>query len=237
MASREARIKSRFLRIDAIHPLRAEDISPSADFIPQQVADDIHGLRRDLGAQNLQSSRLYAILTSKGGGNMNFYVYNMVCAMVAIYIYISFRISISSYLRVNKNSKTYIKKSQKGFLNYWIYKKINDDVRLGYIFYLNIAMLTLTWVYVFLSVCLGWVKTLSLPIAICNVLLCIAQIPAIIFSDVYWNLENYKKKFVILAKNITYKDNKWHGVHSSFYAIVGILGILAFAIYNICLAI
>ena len=166
---------------------------------------------------------------------MNFYVCNIICAMVALYIYISFRISITSYLRVNKNSKTYIKKSKKGFLNYWIYKHINDDVRLGYIFYLNISMLVLTLVYVFISVCFGWIKVLNLPIAICNAILCAAQIPAIIFSDMYCNLEYYKKKFVILAKNITYnKDNQWHGLHSSFYAIIGILGILAFAIYNIC---
>ena len=163
---------------------------------------------------------------------MNFYVYNVICAMVAIYIYISFRISITSYLRVNKNSKTYIKKSKKGFLNYWTYKKINDDVQLGYIFYLNISMLVLTLVYVFLSGYFGWAKILYLPIAICNVLLCIVQIPAIIFSDVYWNLENYNKKFVVLERNKGYR-----GFHSSFYAIIGILGILVFAIYNMCLAI
>ena len=36
---------------------------------------------------------------------MNFYVYNIICAMVALYIYISFRISITSYLRINKNGE------------------------------------------------------------------------------------------------------------------------------------
>ena len=167
---------------------------------------------------------------------MYFYVYNIICAMVALYIYISFRISMTSYLRINKNSKTYIKKSKKGFLNYWIYKQINDDVQLGYIFYLNISVLVLTLVYVFLSVCFGWIKVLNLPIAICNAILCVAQVPAIIFSDIYWNLENYKKKFVILAKNITFNDDKWHGFHSSFYSIIEILFILAFAVYNIYLS-
>ena len=126
------------------------------------------------------------------------------------------------------------KEKQKSFLNYWIYKQINDDVQLGYIFYLNISVLVLTLVYVFISVCFGWIKILNLPIAICNGILCVAQIPAIIFSDMYWNLEHYKKKFVILAKNITYNDDKWHGLHSSLYAIIGMLGILAFSIYNIC---
>lgn len=160
---------------------------------------------------------------------MNFHIYNVICAMVAIFIYISFRVSITSYLRVSKNSKTYIKKSKKGFLNYWIYKQINNDIQLGNIFHLNISLLILTLLYVVLSVCFGWIKILSLPIAICNVILCVAQIPAIMFSDIYWNLENYKKKFVILAKN-----KAGRGFHSSFYAIIEILGILAFAIYNIC---
>ena len=167
---------------------------------------------------------------------MNFYIYNIMCAIVAIYIYISYRCGIFSYLRVNNNSKTYIKKSKKGFLNYWIYKHINDDVQLGYIFYLNILLLVLTLVYVFISVCFGWIKVLNLPIAICNAILCVAQIPAIIFCDIYSNLEYYKKKFVILAKNISFKDNKWHGFHSSFYSIIEILFILAFAVYNIYLS-
>jgi hypothetical protein len=141
--------------------------------------------------------------------------------------------SIHSYLRINRNSKTYIRKSKKGFLNYWIYKKINDDVRLGYIFYLNISLLILTLLYVFFSVCFGWIKILSLPIAICNALLCAAQIPAIIFSDVYWNLEYYKKKFVILAK----KKGGQGWFHSSFFAVFEVLGVLLFAIHNIYLAI
>ena len=160
---------------------------------------------------------------------MNFYICNILCAIVALYVYLSFRISITSYLRVNKKSKTYIRKSKKGFLNYWIYKKINDECRLGYIFYLNILLLVLTLVYVFISVCFGWIKVLNLPIAICNAILCVTQVPAIIFSHIYWNLENYKKKFVIFERN-----KEWRGFHSSFYAIIGILGILAFAIYNIC---
>ena len=163
---------------------------------------------------------------------MNFYIYNIICAMIAIFIYTSFRVSVNCHLRINKHSKTYIKKSKKGFLNYWIYRKINNDCRLRYIFYLNIALLLVTLIYVFLSVCFGWAEIFHLPIAVCNVVLCVLQIPAIIFSDISWNLENYKRKFVIFIKN-----QECRGVHSSFYAIVGIFVILTFAIYNICLAI
>jgi preprotein translocase subunit SecF len=38
---------------------------------------------------------------------MNFYIYNIICALFAIFIYISFRFGVDSYLRVNKNSKTF----------------------------------------------------------------------------------------------------------------------------------
>ena len=163
---------------------------------------------------------------------MSFHICNIICAMFALFTYESFRFGIDSYLRVNKNSETYIKKSKKGYVNYWIYKKIHDDVGLGYIFYLNILLLTLTLLYSLLSICFGWMKFLYLPIAICNMFLCIAQIPAIIFADKYWNLECYKKKFVILTRS-----KSGRGFHSSFYAIIEVLGLLAFSFYNISLAI
>lgn len=163
---------------------------------------------------------------------MTFHICNVICSMVAIFIYVSFRFGVDSYLRVNKNSKTYIRKSKKGYLNYWTYKKINEDIGLGNIFLLNVFLLILTLLYSFLSICLGWVDFLSMPIALCNVILCICQIPAIIFSDTYWNLECYKKKFVILTKS-----KSGRGFHSSFYMIFEILGLLVFAVYNISLTI
>ena len=163
---------------------------------------------------------------------MNFYICNIICAIFALFIYVSFRFGVDSYLRVHKNSKSFIRKNKKGYLNYWTYKKINDEIGLGYIFHLNILLLILTFLYSLVSVCFGWVDFLSLPIAVCNVILCICQIPAIIFSNTYWNLEYYKKKFVILTKN-----KSGRGFHSSFYMIFEILGLLSFAVYNISLAI
>lgn len=163
---------------------------------------------------------------------MNFYIFNITCAIFALFTYISFRCGIDSYLRVNKNSKTYIKKNKKGYVNYWIYKKINNEIGLGYVFYLNILLLTLTLLYSLLSICFGWINFLRLPISICNVLLCIVQIPAIVFSDKYWNLEYYKREFVILAIR-----KHGGGYHSSFCAIIEVIGLLAFSIYNISLAI
>ena len=69
---------------------------------------------------------------------MSFHICNVICSIIALFIYISFRFGVDSYLRVNKNSKTYIRKSKKGYLNYWTYKKINEDIGLGNIFHLNV---------------------------------------------------------------------------------------------------
>ena len=121
-------------------------------------------------------------------------------------------------------------KKQKGYANYWLYKKIHSEIGLGHIYILNVFLLILTATYFCLAIFLGWVKFLSLPIAICNSLLCTVQIPSIIFSDIYWNLEYHKKKFVVLAKN-----KAGRGFHSSFYAIIEVIGLLVFAIYNISL--
>ena len=163
---------------------------------------------------------------------MSFHICNVICSIIALFIYMSFRIGVNSYLRVNQNSKTYIRKNKKGYLNYWTYKKINEDIGLGNIFYLNVFLLILTPLYFFVSSCFGWVDLLAMPIALCNAILCICQVPAIIFSNTYWNLEYYKRKFVILTKN-----KSGRGFHSSFYMIFEILGLLAFAIYNVSLAI
>ena len=163
---------------------------------------------------------------------MSFYGWNIICAIFALFIYISFRWGVDSYLRVGKNSKTFIRKNKKGFLNYWLYKKINSELGLGRIYYLNIFLLVLTLLYCGTVFILGWIELLSLPIAICNAALCLAQIPAILFSDIYYNLEYHKEAFVVLAKN-----RPGRGFNSSFFTVFGACLLLAFAIYNFWLAI
>jgi len=117
-------------------------------------------------------------------------------------------------------------------LNYWLYKKINSELGLGRIYYLNIFLLVLTLLYCGTVFILGWIELLSLPIAICNAALCLAQIPAILFSDIYYNLEYHKEAFVVLAKN-----RPGRGFNSSFFTVFGACLLLAFAIYNFWLAI
>ncbi len=162
---------------------------------------------------------------------MKFYIANILCSAFALLLYSNFRLGVTCFLRVKKKSRKFIKKNKKGYLNYWTYKSIHDKIGLGYIFYLNIILLVLTLLYTFVSVCFGWVKFLSLSIAICNALLCVAQIPAVIFSDIYFNLDYYNCKFVILAKS-----KAGRGFHSSFKDLIEIFALLAFAVYNITMA-
>ena len=61
----------------------------------------------------LKSNEGIAILISEKGVDMGFYIFNITCAILSFCIYISFRIGITSYLRVNKKSKTFIRKNKK----------------------------------------------------------------------------------------------------------------------------
>jgi hypothetical protein len=120
----------------------------------------------------------------------------------------------------------------RGYRNFWLYKGINNEIGLGYVYRLNIALLVLSALYILVSVSFGWARALYVPIAICNAALCACQIPAVIFSEIYQNLEYYNKRFVLLAGG-----RFGRGFHSSFYVIGEVLGLLAMAIHIFSLAI
>jgi len=162
---------------------------------------------------------------------MNFYIYNIICAIFAIFIYMAFRFGVDSYLRVNKNSKTFIKKNKKGYANYWLYKKIHLEIDLGLIYPLNIVLIVVTLLYFILAIGFGWLENFFLTIALCNLILCAIQIPAIIFSDIYQNLECKKNAFIVFRI-----DKETKKVESSFVTVLGICLLLFFAVYNISLA-
>ncbi len=167
----------------------------------------------------------------KGGKDMNFHIYNVICAIFALYIYITFRFGVNSYLRVNKNSKTFIRKNKKGFANYWIYKKIHEEINLGYIYYLNLLLLVLTAMYSIVAISFGWAGLMRIPIAILNLILCCVQVPSMIFSNIYDNYECYGQPFIVLRKN-----RAGRGFESSIFNIGCIIAMVAFSIYNFTLA-
>lgn len=160
---------------------------------------------------------------------MNFYTLNIIISLFSIWIYISFRIGVHSYLRANKNSKSFIKKSTKSFPNYWLYKNLKQE--LGRIYYLNFILLFGTAVYTLTALSLAPIDILRLPIAILYALLCAVQCFAEIFSSIYCNIEEYGTPFIIWCKS-----RSGHG-RSSVLDVAVVIGLIAFAVYNICLAV
>lgn len=161
---------------------------------------------------------------------MNFYRWHILYAMISIFLYISFRFGVEHYLRYTKNSKTFIRKNKQGFLNYWFYCKMRSELKIFY--NLNAALLPLTLVFTILTVSLGWLSFMQLPIAILSALLCVVQIPSILLSGKYANLWYYGKAFVWFKQNPA-----GGGFDSSLFHLGGMLGIIAFVIYNIILAV
>ncbi len=161
---------------------------------------------------------------------MNFYGWNILYVIISIFLYISFRFGIEHYLRYTKNSKTFIRKNKQGFLNHWLYLKMRSELKLFY--KLNAVLLPLTLVFAILTISLGWLSFMQLPIAILSALLCVVQIPSVMLSEKYDNLWYHGKAFVWFKRNPA-----GGGWDSSLFHIGGMLGIVAFVIYNIYSAI
>lgn len=158
---------------------------------------------------------------------MNFYALNIAYAFICLFIYVSFRMGVGSYLRYKKNSKTFIRKNKNGFLNYWTYKKLHKEINLGYVYYLNLILVILTPLYFLVAASLGWLEITKLPIAILSIVLLCVQVPSMIFSEIYYNYEYHGRPFVILAKN---KGGR--GFKSSLFNYGCILAVILFVVYN-----
>jgi hypothetical protein len=138
--------------------------------------------------------------------------------------------SVNSYLRHRKKSKTFIKKSKKGIANYWLYKKLHNEINLGYIYYFNLLLLVITPLYFVIVVSLGWLDVMALPIAVLNLLLCGIQVPSTVFSHIYDNYETYGQPFILLRRRYN------NGYDSSFVIFCCIVIMVVFSIYNFTLA-
>lgn len=160
---------------------------------------------------------------------MDFYWLNILLSFFAAILYASFRSGIYAYLRLSKNSKTFIKKSKKGFLNFWFYKKLKRE--LGYAYHLNLTLFFGTVAYTLIALSLAWIEILHLPIAIIYALLCTLQITTQIFSDINYNKHEYGTPFILWRKG------KAGRVRSSIQDIIVIIGLIAFAVSNIWLAV
>lgn len=161
---------------------------------------------------------------------MDFYLLNIICALFAAPLYIfSFRSGVYSYLRLNKNSKTFIRKNMKGSANFWFYKNLKPN--LGRIYYLNLILLFGTAAYFIIALSLAWIDILRLPIAIIHALLCAVQITALVFSDINSNKQEFGTPIVIWRKSFCGR------ARSSVGDFLAIIGLVALAVANVYLAV
>ena len=163
---------------------------------------------------------------------MPFYVINILYAVFSLGLYAGFRAGINCYLRHNKNSKTFIRKSKKGLANYWLYRKLHNELNLGCIYYFNMLLLIITPVYFVATVFLGWIEIMEIPISIVGFLLCGLQIPAYIIAHIYNNYEEHGKPFILLKKT---KDGMRYDSSLPDFLMMAIMA--AFSIYNFIIAI
>ena len=158
---------------------------------------------------------------------MNSYLFYGLTAFFSLWVYFGFRSAVTSYLRVHKRSRTFIRKHKKGYVNYWLYKKLHEVFGLGLIYPYHILLMTVTAAYIVLSLALGWIASLRLPFALMHLVLCFIEIPGIVFEEIYENLENGNTKFVLF----TYTE--YRGVDSSLFRILGIALLLLWAVFDL----
>ena len=160
---------------------------------------------------------------------MDFYFMNVLCALFAALIYVIFRSGAYSYLKINKNSKTFIRKNTKGYANFWFYKNLKPN--LGRIYHLNLILLFGTAAYFIIALSLAWIDILRLPIAIIHALLCVVQITALVFSDINSNKQEFGTPIVI------WKKSSCGRARSSIGDLLAIIGLVALVVANVYLAV
>ena len=129
-----------------------------------------------------------------------FYFYSIAIILYNLLLYAIFRGGIYDYLRLSKMSKSNIKKSRKGFKNYWLYQLINKQKPLGILYDLNFIFLIATTVFTILTILIGYIKIFQPALFVISILLCLIEIPSTILASIYTNKAEYGRAFVFLAK-------------------------------------
>ncbi len=136
-----------------------------------------------------------------------FYLFQIIIVLYNFLCYAFFRVGINDYLKLSKMSKTNIRKSKKGFENFWFYKTINEKKPLGILYYLNIIFLIVILVYSVPVVAFGYIKVFQSIFLILSIVVCIIEIPTSIIAAVYSSQEEFGKPFVLFARSKYTKRN------------------------------
>ncbi len=129
----------------------------------------------------------------------NLYLFNVILVVFFAIQLMHFRSGIYEYLRANR-SKTYMRKKRKGFLNYWIYRQINEEYPLGKLYYVNIVYLVSVAAFSALALCLGYLEIMKFPLYFISTVVSLIGVGGSLFGSAYCNQAKYGKKFILLRK-------------------------------------
>ena len=117
--------------------------------------------------------------------------------------YAMFRLSIDSWLRRHKISKSRIKKLKTGKKNYWWYEAIHQQYDMGPLYHLNKFLTVFYPITLGISILLGWLRAMTPLISVLYALISLTVAGMSLFASVQNNLDEYGVPVVILrqAKN------------------------------------
>lgn len=140
---------------------------------------------------------------------MSFLLVNLSFLLISLYTYIYFRIGIGAYCKLQRMSKTFIRKNKKGAANYWLYKQLHQQRNLGSLYYINYIFLIGLAVFVFVFL-FSWIKWMKIPVVAVGIILGLIEIPAIFKAIVYDNLTEYGTAFVLFRAVKGCNSKRWH---------------------------
>lgn len=151
-------------------------------------------------AQSAECLFRLLIQLNPNNGDAMFYIINLIIVAFSIFLYVLFRSGIYSYLRLSKVSKTFIRKNRKGFSNYWLYTKLHKEHSLGIMYYLNVIFLFGLMVFSLVTICLGYLEFMQLPIIILSIILAVVEVISSSIATYYDTINEFGVPFVLWQK-------------------------------------
>jgi MFS family permease len=129
---------------------------------------------------------------------VSFYFISLLFYAVPPIYYLMFRMSVNSWLRAKRVSKTRIEKLKKGKRNYWWYQAIHDEMDMGLLYFLN-KLFTIAYpVSLGILLLFGWLKYAALVIGAAYALISLIAGAMSLFSSIQTNKETFGQAIVLL---------------------------------------
>ncbi len=148
-----------------------------------------------------------------------FYIFSLAYLVFLWIQYLFFRSGISSYLRLCGHSKRYMRKSRRGFFNYWLYRQIHHEHPMGVLYGFHILYSCALLLYSVLVMSLGYLLPLQLPLTIFAIVLACLGAGSCVCSSRFQNQKEHGQRFVLLKR-------RQHGYGYDSSLLDGLLALL-----------